>query len=110
MKIGRYYILNDKKEAVPADLMEWGRFFENSENRIVAKTAIGNSEISTVFPGLDHSFSGDGPPLLYETMIFGGMHDEYQRRCSTWVEAEAMHEKAVNLVRGTQGARIIDLE
>lgn len=27
--------------------------------------------VSTVFLAIDHAF-GDGPPVLYETMIFGG--------------------------------------
>jgi hypothetical protein len=33
-------------------------------------------------------------------MIFGGDHDDYQERCSTWAEALEMHEQAVKLVRG----------
>jgi hypothetical protein len=33
-------------------------------------------------------------------MIFGGQHDQYTNRCSTWDEAEKMHEEAVALVRG----------
>jgi hypothetical protein len=52
--------------------------------------------VSTVFLGLDHSF-GEGPPQLFETMIFGGEHDEYQERYSTWDEAEAGHKKACKL-------------
>lgn len=28
--------------------------------------------ISTVWLGLDHNFMGDGPPLIFETMIFVG--------------------------------------
>ena len=47
--------------------------------------------------GLDHAFMG-GPPLLFETMIFGGEHDQFQERYSTWEEAMAGHKKAVELV------------
>ena len=52
--------------------------------------------VSTFFLGLDHAFGG-GPPLLFETMIFGmpERSEEYQERCSTWEQAEAMHERAV---------------
>lgn len=39
----------------------------------------------------------DGPPIVFETMIFGGANDEYQERCSTWEEAEAMHKRACKL-------------
>jgi hypothetical protein len=38
-------------------------------------------------------------PILFETMIFGGRLDNFMNRCSTWEEAEAMHNEAVNLVR-----------
>ncbi|WP_439372903.1 hypothetical protein [Bradyrhizobium sp. DASA03120] len=65
----------------------------------VAQTYIGDVHISTVFLGLDHRFFGDGPPLLFETMIFGGRLDEFQNRCATWDEAEAMHAEAVEQVR-----------
>ena len=54
---------------------------------------------STVFLGLDHRFIDDGPPLLFETMIFGGDGDKDQWRCSTWEQAEAQHRRAVELVR-----------
>ena len=37
--------------------------------------------------------------MLFETMIFGGKHNDFQDRCSTWDEAIAMHEKAVALVK-----------
>lgn len=70
--------------------------------RTVAKTSIGDVRISTVFLGMDHNFFGNGPPLLFETMIFGGPHDGYQERCSTWEEAEKQHEKAVELARAIQ--------
>lgn len=31
-------------------------------------------------------------------MIFGGEHDRYTRRYSTWKEAEAGHERAIELI------------
>jgi hypothetical protein len=94
-----YFILDaDKTPVHTDDVLVWGRYFESAD-RIVAKTEIGEAQISTVFLGLDHNW-GEGPPLLFETMIFGGSHDEYQERCSTWEEAEAMHETACALVRG----------
>lgn len=91
------YIL-DGKRAVPCDdLMEWGRAFEAADRR-VCHDQIGDIRISTVFLGVDHKW-GDGPPLLFETMIFGGTHDQYQKRCSTWEQAEAMHAEALKLVK-----------
>lgn len=93
--MGDHYIL-DGKTPVKADLMTWARWLETAKDeRIVAKTTVGAQEVSTVFLGLDHSWGG-GPPMLFETMIFGGPEDQnYQTRCSTWDEAEAMHATAV---------------
>lgn len=90
------YILDDAGNPVPApNLMTWSAQFRNP-NRIIDVTRIGGVRVSTVFLGLDHSF-GHGPPLLFETMIFGGPHDQYQDRYSTRDEAIAGHQRAVKL-------------
>lgn len=85
---------------VPCSLMEWAQWHEKAENRICCQKQIGDAKVSTVFLGLNHQF-GDGPPLLFETMIFGGPHDGYQERCSTWDEALKQHLTAERLARGT---------
>ena len=92
------FILEGRKAVPCPDLMTWAKWFETA-NRHVAQDTIGDVRISTVFLGLDHNFLGDRP-LLFETMIFGGAHDQYQERCSTWDEAEKMHAEALALVRG----------
>ena len=92
--MSKHYILEGKKHK-PVDLMAWARWFENAE-RHIGSTTKGDVHVSTVFLGVDHSF-GDGAPLLYETMIFGGEHDQYQDRCSTYEQAEEMHKKACAL-------------
>jgi hypothetical protein len=65
----------------------------------VDETFLRDVHVSTVFLGLNHNFRGADPPILFETMVFGGKHDNYQERCSTWEEAEAMHQRAVEMVR-----------
>ena len=62
-------------------------------------TEIGEVEILTVFLGLDHNYLRRGPPILFETTIFGGRLDRSRNRCATWDEAEAMHAEAVRRVR-----------
>lgn len=97
--MSKYYVL-DGHEPIPVDsLEEWARFFEGNA-RYVDEQVIGDVRISTVFLGLDHAHFG-GEPLLFETMIFGGPHDQYQTRCSTWDQAVAQHAEAVALVRQT---------
>ena len=93
-----YYTLRDR-EPVVCTMLEWGRLMENMERRRVAWDKVGAVEISTVFLGLDHQH-GAGPPLLFETMVFGGDHDGSQDRCSTWEEAERQHRRAVARERG----------
>jgi hypothetical protein len=55
--------------------------------------------VSTVWLGLDHSW-GYGPPLFFETMIFGlkGELADYQERYSSEDAARKGHERAVNLL------------
>lgn len=85
----RWYKLVNR-EPVPCDITE-----SEVGKHIVARTAVGDHEVSTVFLSLDHQFL-DGPPLLFETMIFPA--GDYCERYSTWDEAEAGHAKAVALL------------
>ena len=79
----------------PITMEEWaGSFGDNT----VALTELDDVTVSTVWLGLNHNF-GDGPPLIFETMIFGGQHDEFQERYSTEAEALAGHEIAVTMAR-----------
>lgn len=91
-----YYILKDKTP-IQVERTEWVNSF--SEDRHVRIDEFGSILVSTVFLGLDHNYEGKGEPLLFETMIFGGKHDQYQTRCSTWDEAVIQHEEACKLVR-----------
>jgi hypothetical protein len=96
------YILVDR-EVVPApDHETWGKWFEDHSNRRVAEDQIGEARVSTVFLGLDHGFepvNHCNPPIVFETMIFGGKHSDYCERCCTWDEAVKMHKAAVELVK-----------
>lgn len=57
--------------------------------------------VSTVWLGLDHRF-GDGPPLIFETMVFAtSTRDELTRRYSTEQEAREGHAEVVTLVAAT---------
>jgi hypothetical protein len=94
----RWYILDDERQARQVkDVREWAQYFEYA-NRHVANDTIGDANISTVFLGVDHRF-GDGPPLIFETMIFGGPLDGEMWRYSTWDDAETGHQMAVKRVR-----------
>lgn len=70
----------------------------SKNNRSVAKTNVNGVNISTVFLMIDHSFNG-GPPVLFETMVFGGPLDGEQERYHTYDEAEAGHAAMVERVK-----------
>ena len=97
---------------VPCSLEEWGEwmqrkpkerhiersfFFEPDETRVM---------VSTVFLGMDHGFGplpGEDedplPPLLFETMVFGGWQDETQVRSYTLGEAKSVHYDLCKLIK-----------
>ncbi len=86
------------KEGNPIDREEWVQLLENIEYRRIAETKLSDGrQISTVHIGLDHSF-GDGPPLIFETMVFPSKDESADERCerySTEEEARAGHDRIV---------------
>ena len=95
MSLGMYVLVDGLPTPEP-DVILWGRWIESHRaERIIAQTNVGGVRVSTVFLALDQNFYTEGPPLLWETMIFGGRHDQYQARYSTRAEAEAGHLDAV---------------
>jgi len=84
-----HYIL-EGKTTKQVDLMTWAKWLEKADRK-VARETIGKSEVSTVFLGLDHAF-GNEPPMLFETLVFGGNLADEMTRCTTYEEAEAMHK------------------
>ncbi len=93
--LGTYILIG--QSPVPADTMTWAKWFgEGHQQRVVQQTQVNEwAWVSTVFLGLDHNYYDDGPPLLFETMCFWGGDGQEQTRCSTWLQAEAMHREMV---------------
>ena len=104
------YILDERGEPVPADTLTWGVWFETAnDKRRVAWTTLKNCHISTVFLGLDHSFSPMNDPLTYkpvlwETMVFGGKYDKELRRYRSREAAEAGHAEMVRMCEEAERA------
>lgn len=92
------YILKDKKIVKCDDLIKWANWFEKAD-RNVAVDSFDDIMVSTVFLGLNHQF-GNGPPLLFETMVFGGELDQEMDRYSTWDEAIKGHKIVVQKAKG----------
>jgi hypothetical protein len=96
-----YYILGADNQIIAVDAMTY------MLNRTVGYTQI-TSEIlvSTVFLGLDHHFSGRGPAILFETVVFGGPRDGDMWRYSSRDDAKAGHAAAVRNVRAAIGQKV----
>jgi len=64
---------------------------EKSE-RIVKQQKVGKYWVSTVFLGLDYNWTGQGKPILFETMVFKGKQSDLDMdRYRTWEEAMKGH-------------------
>ena len=77
-----YYILDENKKIVPVDRERYFIWSENDNHRRVAEDFADNGDvrISTVFLGMDHGIPRRDHtyvPILFETMIFGGPHNDY---------------------------------
>lgn len=78
-----------------------------SNRRTIARDEVGPFTVSTVFLVLDHRMLGEGPPLLYETMIFDpadSLDDSPEftgspMRTATREAALAMHDQVVATAR-----------
>jgi len=103
------YMLIDHTPVACGDAMSWAQYMEDRYKqeqatgvdpwRVGSDMIDERCHVSTVFMGLDHRFFGDGEPVLFETMIFGGPLDQEQYRYCTWAEAERGHAGHVERAR-----------
>jgi hypothetical protein len=87
----------------PINFEEYIQFSE--KNKIVKQEDVNNLWVSTVYEGLNHQL-GEGPPLIFETMVFGKdgeevefSNEKYCERYSTLADAMAGHNQAVEQVK-----------
>lgn len=110
----RWYKLDEHKRPVPCDVQEAERvltghkIIETADGRRQLKVGANVQRVSvlryktpffieevrtsTTFLALDHSL-GDGEPVLFETMVFGGVNNGYQERYTSYELAMAGHRR-----------------
>ena len=104
--MGDYY----DRECRPLTMMEWASRIGDRDYKRVAWTEVGAYQVSTVWLGLNHNWNPDGPPLIFETMVFGGgNHDLDMDRYSTLAGALAGHEQTCLLIRATEQSTLPEL-
>jgi hypothetical protein len=96
------YILEGTEYRATTDAEEWAVFMNKGStepfHRHVAldEFYVDDKEfcsLSTVFLGVDHNFSSNNIPILFESMIFGGGSglNESQERYASWANAATGH-------------------
>ncbi len=90
----KYIMDKDGNPVICESLTEWAEAMEIGNRRIAEDLLPNGVSVSTVFLSIDHAFNG-GLPVLFETMIFGGPHDQWQDRYHTKDEAVAGHRRVV---------------
>lgn len=93
----RFYILHGRTP-VQTDMFAWANWV-SVEKCVLAKTTVEAKVVSTVFLGIDHRFIGEGPPVLFETMVWNERGDPVDcQRFYTIEEAEANHALTVDAI------------
>ncbi len=86
------------RKGEPIDLITYGLLHRDQEYVIIRKTIYINAKVSTVWLGINHNFDPNGTPLIFESMIFGGEHTEYQDRYETEEQAIAGHQRIITAI------------
>jgi len=98
--LGHYILDANGDPQLCEDFLAWAEWFEGTvgtRERVLAHDRDEGANgleilVSTVFLGLDHSFGG-GPPVLWETMVLGGLLDGLQMRYTSREEAFRGHQE-----------------
>lgn len=86
------------KEFQPISIMEW---IDSYGVNPICRWSNGKVYVSTVFLGMDHGIPSDPlRPVLFETLVMGGILDGSMGRYPTYDLAIKGHKEWINLVRG----------
>jgi hypothetical protein len=94
-----YKYCNDGR-VEPIDGSEWLQWCEETNGGKGYLLGSGSAELSvdTIFLGIDRQLRSDGPPLLFETIIVGGLYNGRAWLSATYDEAKQRHQEACDLI------------
>ncbi len=110
MRTDRYILDADGEPQPCEDLLTWARWYETADRRVAQDMDEGVPDdadpvtrirVSTVFLALDHSFGFGASPVLWETMVFGGVLDGETSRYTSKAAALVGHQRMCERVRKT---------
>jgi hypothetical protein len=111
----KYYVWDKETDEVrETDQSTWMSQLGDIDARRVGWTVVNGHRVSTVFLGNDHRWLGDGPPLLFETMVFPGVDEDetwvetYCDRYSTPEQARAGHARVVAVIAAVQDPEVTE--
>ena len=86
------------RQLQPISLEEFSRLIVQPDEKFVGVAKIGDVRVSTVWLGINHNIMGSRP-VVFELMIFGGEHDEYQERFYSEEDAVKRHDEVVASIK-----------
>lgn len=96
-ELGPMWYLDDNNTPQQCTFEEYSKHYKEYEAKRMAKrlkTTIGECEVSTVFLSHNHSYT-DGPPVLWETLVFGGNLAGERDRYTSYDDALEGHKNMV---------------
>lgn len=84
------YVLEGRTPKPEPRLDDWQLWLATAD-RVIAEDQIGASRILTTFTGV--------APDLFQTEIIGGPRNGRVFTCDNWIDAEAMHSRAVMMAK-----------
>jgi hypothetical protein len=91
----KHWVLDANGEPVETDLLTWALWME-TDDRVLWRDCDEQTgwRVSTIFLGIDHNFSLEkGPPVLWETMVFGGPLSGEGERYTSKADAREGHRR-----------------
>jgi len=97
------------RQGKPLTTEQWSELHSDFNYKVVIKTDIHDCQVSTVWLGSDHGFGNLPKPIIFETMIFGGLWNDFSERYATEEEARQSHQTIVEMIehyhRGWSGMK-----
>lgn len=90
------------------DVYQFETLFADMDYRRIGLDHVGPYHVSTVWLGINYNFSRQGPPIIFETMVFVGVEaddplgmDMFIERYATEEQARQGHADLITLINAT---------